>query len=68
MIWKILGSREITVVLPKRFDKWSMYTFIDSTINEQLDAKCSKIFFDFGQLVFIEPVGVRVSEFLCKRS
>jgi len=60
MIWKILGSREITVDLPKRFDKWSMYTFIDSVINEQLDAKCSKIFFNFEQLQFIEPVGVVV--------
>jgi anti-sigma regulatory factor (Ser/Thr protein kinase) len=37
-----------------------MYTFIDSVINEQLDAKCSKIFFNFGQLQFIEPVGVVV--------
>jgi anti-anti-sigma regulatory factor len=37
-----------------------MYPFIDKAIDEQCDAKCSKIIFDFSKLNFIEPVGVVV--------
>lgn len=37
-----------------------MYPFIDKAIDEQCDAKCSKVIFDFSNLAWIEPVGVVV--------
>jgi anti-sigma regulatory factor (Ser/Thr protein kinase)/anti-anti-sigma regulatory factor len=60
MIWKILFKEDITVDLPKTFNASSMYRFIDKAIDEQCDAKCSKIYFNFSTLSFIEPVGVVV--------
>lgn len=37
-----------------------MYQFIDQLLSEQNDAKCSKVYFDFSKVTFIEPVGVVV--------
>lgn len=37
-----------------------MYPFIDKAIDEQCDAKCSEIVFDFSTLNFIKPVGIVV--------
>jgi anti-sigma regulatory factor (Ser/Thr protein kinase) len=60
MIWNVLFKEEITIDLPKTFNAISMYRFIDKAIDEQCDAKCSKIYFNFSTLSFIEPVGVVV--------
>jgi anti-sigma regulatory factor (Ser/Thr protein kinase)/anti-anti-sigma regulatory factor len=60
MIWNILSKEEITVKLPTAFNATSLYRFIDKAIDEQCGAKCSKIYFDFSTLSFIEPVGVVV--------
>lgn len=60
MIMRILFKEEIVVHLPVTFNVATMYPFIDNAIDEQCDAKCSKIYFDFSRLNFIEPVGIVV--------
>jgi anti-anti-sigma regulatory factor len=60
MIWNVRFFREITVPLPVTFNVSTMYPFIDKAIDEQCDAKCSKVIFDFSKLAWIEPVGVVV--------
>ena len=35
-----------------------MFTFVESVIDEQRDARSSRLIFDFDDLEFIEPVGV----------
>lgn len=60
MIWSILSKKEITVELPGSFNAWTMYQFIEQLLSEQRDAKCSKVYFDFSKVTFIEPVGVVV--------
>jgi anti-sigma regulatory factor (Ser/Thr protein kinase)/anti-anti-sigma regulatory factor len=60
VIWKILTRSEITVELPSPFNVWTMYKFVDQMLSEQRDAKCSKVYFDFTKVTFIEPVGVVV--------
>lgn len=60
MIWNILAKKEITVELPSSFNAWTMYQFVAQLLSEQRDAKCSKVYFDFTRVTFIEPVGVVV--------
>lgn len=60
MIWKVIFKEEIVVKLPISFTVNTMYPFIDKAIDEQCDAKCTKIYFDFSTLNFIEPVGIVV--------
>lgn len=60
MIWNILVKKEISIELPAAFNAWTMYDFVGELLNEQRDAKCSKVYFDFNRVTFIEPVGVVV--------
>jgi anti-sigma regulatory factor (Ser/Thr protein kinase) len=60
MIWNVLFSTERTISLPWSFKADTMYQFLSQVIDEQRDAKCSKVVFDFRQLNFVEPVGVVV--------
>jgi anti-sigma regulatory factor (Ser/Thr protein kinase)/anti-anti-sigma regulatory factor len=60
LIWKILSGNEVTVLLPSKFNSWTMYEFIEQILTEQQDAKCSRVNFDFSKATFIEPVGVVV--------
>jgi len=59
-MWNILNKSKISVLLPKQFNAESMYPFIARAVNEQGDAHCKEITFDFAQLEFIEPVAVVV--------
>lgn len=56
----IKSEQQLNVSLPDRFNETTMYQFINTVIDEQCDAKCSEIVFDFSTLRFIEPVGVVV--------
>lgn len=60
MIWNILSRREITVELPSNFNASTMYQFVAHLLSEQRDAKCTKVYFDFSKVTFIEPVGIVV--------
>lgn len=60
MIWNIIFKDIITIELPRTFNATTMYIFIGKAIDDQCDAKCSKIYFDFSKLAFIEPVGIVV--------
>lgn len=60
MIWNILFKVSRTVLLPARFNAQTMHQFVGQVIDEQRDAKCSEIVFDFERVDFIEPVGVVV--------
>lgn len=60
MIWNILCQEEITVDLPIKFNATTMFQFISKAVDEQCNAKCSKICFNFSKLNFIEPVGIVV--------
>lgn len=59
-MWNILFKSDIEIQLPVNFNVVTMYPFIDKVIDEQCDAKCSKLTFDFSTLRFIEPVGIVV--------
>jgi anti-sigma regulatory factor (Ser/Thr protein kinase)/anti-anti-sigma regulatory factor len=58
MIWNILFQRELEIVIPRTLNADTMFTFVDGAIDEQRDARSSKVALDFGSLEFIEPVGV----------
>lgn len=60
MIWKVLFPIERTVLLPQSFNADTMLPFLSQVVDEQRDAKCSKVVFDFARLGFVEPVGVVV--------
>ena len=49
---------EIDAPLPRRFNAETMYGFINRIVDEQRNAKCATVTFDFTELGFIEPVGV----------
>ncbi len=59
-MWNILNGDQIVLQLPKQFNMDSMYSFIQRAVNEQGDAQCKEITFDFSTLVFIEPVAIVV--------
>jgi len=54
----ILFKKDVVIQLPVQFNVDTMYPFIEKVIDEQCDAKCSKLTFDFSKIRFIEPVGV----------
>lgn len=60
MIWNVLFPVERTVLLPQRFNADTMLPFLSEVVDEQRDAKCSKVVFDFARLKFVEPVGIVV--------
>lgn len=60
MIWNVLFPTERTVLLPQSFNADTMLHFVSEVLDEQRDAKCSKVIFDFSRLNFVEPVGVVV--------
>ena len=60
MIWNVLFPVERTVQLPQTFNADTMLPFLSQVVDEQRDAKCSKVTFDFSRLKFVEPVGVVV--------
>lgn len=60
MIWNVLFPVERTVLLPQSFTAETMLPFLSQVVDEQRDAKCSKVVFDFCRLNFVEPVGVVV--------
>ena len=59
-MWNILFKKDIEIQLPVNFNVGTMYPFIDKVIDEQCDAKCSELTFDFSVIRFIKPVGVVV--------
>ena len=60
VIWNILFPVERRVLLPARFNAETMQQFVGQVVDEQRDAKCSTVTFDFSRVEFIEPVGVVV--------
>lgn len=61
MIWNILApSQELTVPLPNRLTKETMYPLISKVLDENHDARCKVIYFDFSPLKFIDSAGVTV--------
>jgi anti-sigma regulatory factor (Ser/Thr protein kinase) len=60
MIWNVLFPAERAVLLPQTFNADTMLPFLSQVVDEQRDAKCSKVTFDFARLKFVEPVGVVV--------
>lgn len=44
--------------IPPTFNASTMYGLVSEIFDENLDARCSSISFDFSRLQFIEPVGV----------
>lgn len=62
MAWQLLsGSRaELTVQLPSRLNKESIYRLVESVLDEEHNARCKTIYLDFGPLQFIDPAGVTV--------
>jgi anti-anti-sigma regulatory factor len=60
VIWKVLFPVEREVILPRSFNADTMRSFLENIVDEQRDAKCSKVTFDFKHLNFVEPVGVVV--------
>jgi anti-sigma regulatory factor (Ser/Thr protein kinase) len=59
-MWNILSPDKLVIQLPKTFNGNSMYQFMKKALNEQGDAQCKEITFDFIDLEFIEPTGVVV--------
>jgi anti-sigma regulatory factor (Ser/Thr protein kinase)/anti-anti-sigma regulatory factor len=60
VVWKILFPVQRTVLLPHQFNAQTMQKFVGQVVDEQRDARCSEIVFDFSRVDFIEPVGVVV--------
>lgn len=59
-MWNILSGEKLVVKLPNKFNGDTMYPFIRTAVNEQGDAACTEITFDFSELDFIEPIAVVV--------
>jgi anti-sigma regulatory factor (Ser/Thr protein kinase) len=57
---RIITGRKVVVPVPKYFTRGTMYGFIGRALDEQGDAKCSSVTFDFAKLEQIDPVGVVV--------
>ncbi|WP_349743632.1 histidine kinase [Roseateles cavernae] len=60
MIWNVIFPVKRTVLLPHYFNADTMFAFLAQVVDEQRDAKCSTVVFDFARLSFVEPVGVVV--------
>jgi anti-sigma regulatory factor (Ser/Thr protein kinase) len=60
MIWQILRKQELEVLLPSRFTRVTMYPLIAEAIDDNADAKCERITFNFERLTWIDPVGIVV--------
>lgn len=54
------ANGQVHASFPRRFNAETMYEFISRVVDEQRDAKCNEVTFDFSTLDFIEPVGVVV--------
>lgn len=60
MILKILTKRELIVSIPRQLDRATIYPLVNTVLDSNLDARCSKIIFDFKALQFVYPAGVTV--------
>lgn len=60
MIWKILKKEELDVMLPYTLNHLNIYSLVNSVLDENFDARCERINFDFSRLSFVEPDGVTV--------
>lgn len=60
MVWKIVTPGSKLVLLPAHFTSATMTRFIGQVVDEQRNAQCDEIFFDFSRLMFIAPEGVVV--------
>lgn len=60
MVWNVLFPVKRKVLLPHYFNADTMLPFLAQVVDEQRDAKCSTVVFDFQRLAFVEPVGVVV--------
>jgi len=58
MVWDILFKKKLAVKIPPTFNVSTMYGVIAEVFDENLDARASRVVFDFSSLDFIEPVGV----------
>lgn len=57
----ILSNHEKRVIrLPASFSFSTMYPFIKAAVDDNCDAECGEIAFDFSELKFIDPVAVVV--------
>lgn len=50
----------LTVDIPSRFNRTTMYDFIDSVITDDMKPKDNEVTFSFNNLTFIEPSGVTI--------
>jgi len=60
MIWNILKGHPLEIEVPRDFTRDTMYPFIEQAIDENADARCDRVIFDFGILSWIEPAGIVV--------
>jgi hypothetical protein len=60
MIWNVLKRDTLEVQVPKDFTRHTMYPFIAQAIDDNADARCNRVVFDFEKLGWIEPAGVVV--------
>lgn len=60
MIINILSSFEITVPLPYRLNRETIYSLVNSVLEGDLTPKANKVIFDFSSLNFVEPAGITV--------
>lgn len=58
MIWNILSPKEQVITLPSMMNWSSAYQFISQSVDGNCDARWSRVVLDFGNLAFVEPVGV----------
>jgi anti-anti-sigma regulatory factor/anti-sigma regulatory factor (Ser/Thr protein kinase) len=60
MILNILSSSGITVPLPFRLNRETIYSLVNSVLDKDLTPKANKVVFDFSSLSFVEPAGITV--------
>lgn len=54
------GLRSMEVMVPRRFNRSTMYELLEAVIDEDLKPKAEEITFNFRKLNFIEPAGVTI--------
>lgn len=54
------GLRSMEVMVPKGFNRQSMYELLEEVIDNDLKPKDQEIVFNFRKLTFIEPAGVTI--------
>lgn len=60
MIWNILMRNDLDVMLPMQLTRATMYPLIAQALDENTDARSSRMSFDFSKLDWIDPAGIVV--------